>query len=47
MTLATAIDALRAQPWLAVGVFLAAFVLLILLILAHRRLFQPHPEVTR
>jgi phytol kinase len=42
-----AIEALRAQPWLAIGVFLGAFFILLLGAIVHRRIAAPHPEVTR
>lgn len=45
--MAAVLEALRLQPWLAVGVFLAAFFLLLVAAIVHRRLWAPHPEVTR
>jgi phytol kinase len=47
VTVAAALETLRAHPWLAVGVFLAAFFVLLVAAIVHRRLCAPHPEVTR
>jgi phytol kinase len=41
------VDAFHANPWLAVAAFLAAFLALLGGVIAHRRFWSPHPEVTR
>jgi phytol kinase len=39
--------ALQANPWAAVAAFLIAFIVLLAAIIIHRRIWAPHPEVTR
>ena len=42
-----ALAVLRSQPSLAVAAFLVAFLMLLAGIVVHRRVWSPHPEVTR
>ena len=41
------LEALHANPWLAVAAFLVAFIALLGGAIVHRRFWSPHPEITR
>jgi len=41
------VETLHANPWLAVAAFIVAFMALLGGVIVHRRIWSPHPEITR